>query len=205
MRLYSPIRSRSFFCLVDGFNGIFLSVKQAEVDIDLSLPFLESFIKGDAFRPRNIIAPECRRSSISGLLNSCCPSAIFFTVIAIVVDAIKLQFWRSLAHVGKKIAKVCSPRLGNLYAASSVVFELLICWTCTAIQCAVPRGISSTSATSRVPMFEIGHMPNFFSQTPATFDGILPRFKIIYQNGFCSATITEAPPSPFLWCAAKYG
>jgi hypothetical protein len=65
------------------------------------------------------------RSSIFVLLRPRRPAAITWLVIAIVVDAVKRQAGRFLAHVSEKILKTVAPAVAYFDATATVVFELL--------------------------------------------------------------------------------
>lgn len=61
-------------------------------------------------------------SSVSRLRGSGCPSAVFWRVRAVVIDAIQLMAWWALAHVTNKRSEILSPRFADGNTSTAVVF-----------------------------------------------------------------------------------
>lgn len=73
--------------------------------------------------------------SILSLFSACCPSAIFRTVISIIVDSIYGKTVRFFSHVLKKI-HVFTPSFANRYTTTSVIGIIFTLW----IIATIPHG-----------------------------------------------------------------
>lgn len=63
-------------------------------------------------------------ASISALLGASGPTAVFFGVISLVINPIKLMlFGRSIAHVGKECLERMFPFIANRYSSAAVIAE----------------------------------------------------------------------------------
>ena len=81
-------------------------------------PVLEA--ERDAVKCHQRVGP-----AISSLLKSSGPSAVIRLVVAVVIYALKSEFWRCLSHVGKKI-RVATPAVANCNAAPPITGEFLL-------------------------------------------------------------------------------
>jgi len=61
-------------------------------------------------------------SPVVRLLFPCCPSAVFWAVVAVVVDSLQSHSLRSVSHVRMKVLERILPSVAHLYTATTVVF-----------------------------------------------------------------------------------
>jgi len=68
------------------------------------------------------IAFPLKRASVFHGLRSCCPMTIFGVIVSVIVDAIKHQTGRTIAHVDVKVFKD-KPAGANFNSTRAVIFE----------------------------------------------------------------------------------
>jgi hypothetical protein len=88
----------------------------------------------------SIVRPVSVIAAVSVLLNVSGPSAIFWAVVSIIIDAIKALTCRPLSHVSKEVFKVF-PALANLYSTASVVRPARHSWVSAPSEHACPNAI----------------------------------------------------------------
>lgn len=80
------------------------------------------------------------RAAVALLLLSSRPLAVFFAVVAVVVDAIeRMSFW-SREHVFDKL-KFAVPRIANGYPSTSVILIMLVRWVIASRHHAIPNSV----------------------------------------------------------------
>lgn len=131
-----------------------------------------------------------RAAPVYGLLFSCCPSAVFFLVGAVVVDAVqRLTTW-GFTHIGQKLLKVVDPRWRDGDTAATVVGKRLRARIQTAIFHLDPRGIfpriTATVGDLALPKL---------NAKAAAGAGIAFTQIMTADDGFLAAFATATPPS----------
>lgn len=84
------------------------------------------------------------------------PSAIFWRVVAVVVDSVKRVTIRPLSHVGNKVFKTArsAPLITHRDSAPAIVFESIVFWAFTAVPHLRPNRVEGVPvATLGVPVF----------------------------------------------------
>lgn len=90
----------------------------AEQSIMLNVVFIAPFSEG--FRLAKSV-DNMRTATIPRLFNRCCPLAILWLVVSIVVNSVNLVlFARSLPHIFKEVFERVSPSVANSYAATAI-------------------------------------------------------------------------------------
>lgn len=132
--------------------------------------------------------------AIVDLLFLCCPAAICFLIVAIIVDSVKRMFCGWLTpHIGQKVF-IAQPTTTNKNAAPTIMFPSVCIWIAAAIQHRGPSLIFWSSRFRR--RFSVRPVVSKFSQASATISGpFLREQKGTHNNDSIPAIASAFPTS----------
>jgi len=108
-----------------------------------------------------------KRSAVFVLLRPRRPAAVTGFVVAVIVDTVKREAGRFLAHVSEKVFKAVTPAVAHFDAAPAVVFKLLNFRIIAARFHLRPRAVCGAPAAGCVAVGEISLAGYIAQQTPA--------------------------------------
>lgn len=137
-------------------------------------------------------SPHCKdhvSSSVSSLLKSSCPLAIFLRIANGIVDSFNRKFARLFTHVFQEIVKRMSPSVTHGYSASAVA--MVFCGFCavTSFNNVSPASVGR----GHIPNFGV---PMFYSKTPAGTS--VSTFDIVVSGNHSFTAIAFADTASFL-------
>ncbi len=210
MRLVLPIWAHPFFCLSYLFCRFFFSVEHAEIYLNSCIPFSELLGKTHSLYARSVVTAKFGRSTISGLLDTSRPLAVFFAVVAIIIDAVKRHVRRHCSHIEKKISKVLPP-FAHRYSPPSIILERFTLRFCASPYHACPARIGGRAFSGSIYL-PMTMLPTrrvcaslFSAQATATLRASFLPLKIRRVNNFLSAALAPTYPVTRLCSGANYG
>lgn len=163
--------------------------KRVVVDARNTRPFHESV--------RNAIKRKVTaRATVVLLFGSSRPATVFWTVWAIIINALKRHPLGTLAHVGNEICRRIKPAFADGNTARTIMPKSSIVRVCAALLHRKPTAVSAASAASI--MAKIGpHIVSAKTSAPCRFTaaGNDPSLaQMIAANGFDRAALAFANP-----------
>lgn len=144
-----------------------------------------------------------RSSGVMHVFGSSRPSAVARLVAKVIVDTVKLEAFRTFAHVAEKCRKVVAPLFAHGDAAASVVGVFTVAGTEAASLRAIPAVVRPTGAVfpGRVPVF--GHSGLGISGLVASTADGSPGRQTVGQDESFGAAIAGASPHKLIVSALR--
>lgn len=130
---------------------LFFGRERPKMNLNSSSPCRAFSVSADSNMTTRIVFAGTRRSPIVGLFNYGRPSAIFWLIVTVVVNAIQLQPGRSISHIAEKVSEV-SPAITYSNPPTSVVFPRFVVGVTTATNHASPAIVGRSSRISMLPV-----------------------------------------------------